>query len=209
MSEPCFREMGPLVGDLVAGLRPYLDRSFALYGHSMGALIVLLFAFRYQDELAGLITTGTALKPMLSNAITVPLVKTASSFIPGMRLIPVDANGISRDPEVCRAYQHDPLVYHGRIPLVTLAALQEAASLCIDSLPSLRLPYLAMHGSDDPLTLVKGAHIILERSGSPDTTVKIYDGLYHEIHNEPEQDQVFEDMLSWLENHTVSVQGKS
>ncbi len=198
----------------VADLRAYVneiqsvypDTPLFLYGHSMGSLIVLLFAFRYQDELAGLITTGTALKPMLSNAATVPILKTASSILPGARLLAVDASSISHDPEVRWAYQHDPLVYHGRLPLVTVAALQDAAKWCIKSLPSLRLPYLALHGSEDTLTQVKGAHIILERSGSPDTTVKIYDGLYHEIHNEPEQDQVFEDMLYWLDNHTTRTQ---
>jgi lysophospholipase len=199
------------VDTYVADLRAYVDEIQAaypdtplfLYGHSMGSLIALLFAFRYQDELAGLITTGTALKPVMSNTVTVPILKTASSLIPGARLIPLDVSAISRDPEVCRTYQHDPLVYHGRIPLITLAALQEAANLCIKYLPDLHVPYLAMHGREDQLTMVKGAHIILERSGSRDTMVKIYDGLYHEIHNEPEQEQVFEDMLYWLDKHTA------
>ncbi|MBN1563396.1 MAG: lysophospholipase [Anaerolineae bacterium] len=195
----------------VADLRTYVDEiqtvfpdtPLFLYGHSMGSLIALLFAFRYQDELAGVITTGIALKPVLSNAVTVPILKTASSLIPGARLIPLDANGLSRDPEVCRAYQADPLVYHGRIPLVTLAALQEAADLCLKRLPNLHIPLLAMHGSDDALTLVKGAQLVLERSGAPDTMVKIYDGLYHEIHNEPEQDQVLADMIEWLDKHST------
>ncbi len=181
----------------------YPDLPVVLYGHSMGSLIALLYAFQYQDELAALVTTGTALKPVNSNAVTAPVLKTASSIIPGARLIALDANGISRDPLVTQAYIADPLVYHGRIPLVTLAALQEAADQCIDRLPGLRVPYLALHGSADPLTMVKGADIILERSGARDTMVKIYEGFYHEIHNEPEHEQVFRDVTSWLSSRII------
>lgn len=186
-------------GNEIRAIHP--DTPLFLYGHSMGSLIALLFTLRYQDELAGLITTGTALKLAGTNPIAVSLMQTTSNILPNARLIGVDANGISRDRAVVKAYIDDPLVYHGRIPLVTLAALQEAADLCIQHLPDLRLPFLAMHGSEDPLTLVKGAHIVLEHSGSPDTIVKIYEGLYHEIVNEPEQEQVFEDMLNWLGEH--------
>ncbi len=51
------------------------------------------------------------------------------------------------------------------------------------------------------MTLPEGAEIVRKWSGSADTTVKIYDNLYHEIHNEPEQDQVFQDIVAWLDQH--------
>jgi lysophospholipase len=201
-----------LVGDFdefVADLRAYFEQVRAaqpglpifLYGHSMGSLISLLFTFRYADDLAGLITTGTALRPARANRVTYALLKAMNGFVPQARVIPLDNTGISRDPAVVQRYRTDPLVYHGALPVQIIEALARAAQTCIEALPTLRLPYLALHGGADPLTLVKAADIIRQTCGSPDTTVKIYDGLYHEIHNEPEQAQVFRDVVAWLDAH--------
>ncbi len=62
-------------------------------------------------------------------------------------------------------------------------------------------PVIRFDGSDDVLTDVSAAEIVRQSSGAPDTTVKVYDGLHHEIHNEPEQDQVLEDIVAWLDAH--------
>jgi alpha-beta hydrolase superfamily lysophospholipase len=86
-----------------------------------------------------------------------------------------------------------------RIGLV--AALVRAAEHSVEELPTLRLPYLALHGGSDPICLPAAAEIIRQRSGSPDTTVKVYQGLYHEVHNEPEQEQVLRDIGDWLDAH--------
>ncbi len=99
--------------EFVTDLRTYFDQVRAahpdlpifLYGHSMGSLIALLFAFRYQDDLAGLITTGTALKPLGVNTALIPLIKTATALTPNMRIVPLDANGVSRDPAVVQRYR--------------------------------------------------------------------------------------------------------
>lgn len=190
----------------VADLRTYFERIRAdfpdlpvvLYGHSMGSLISLLFAFRCQDDLAALITTGTALRLPLSNPVLAALIKAASAVIPSVRLISLDVTAISRDPAVVERYRDDPLVYHGALPVSILAAFARAVARCTAQLPALRLPYLALHGGADTLTRPAGAEMVRARSGSPDTTVTIYDGLFHEVHNEPEQGQVLDDITTWL-----------
>jgi alpha-beta hydrolase superfamily lysophospholipase len=63
------------------------------------------------------------------------------------------------------------------------------------------LPVILMHGQDDALTSPAGSREMFENAGSEDKTLKIYPGLYHEIFNEPEQDQVMADMSDWLEAH--------
>jgi alpha-beta hydrolase superfamily lysophospholipase len=63
------------------------------------------------------------------------------------------------------------------------------------------MPVLIMQGSMDKLVDPDGAQLMFDIIGSSDKALKIYPGLYHEIFNEPERDQVFSDMQSWLEEH--------
>lgn len=194
--------------DYVTDLRAYAQHVRAnlpvtpqvLYGHSMGSLIALLYAQRWQDELAGLITTGTALKLAGVNSALATMVRVLHALRIGGPLAPaLAAEGISRDPAVVAAYCADPLVYRGRMRLGMAAALVRGAQRATRALPALRLPYLALHGGADPLTLPEGARTVQERSGAPDTTVIVYDGLRHEVHNEPEQARVLGDITAWLD----------
>jgi alpha-beta hydrolase superfamily lysophospholipase len=66
-------------------------------------------------------------------------------------------------------------------------------------LPELTLPLLAMHGSADRLAPESGTRRLFEGASSQDKTLRIYPGLYHEVHNEPEQGRVLADVLAWLE----------
>jgi alpha-beta hydrolase superfamily lysophospholipase len=196
--------------DFVADLETYFDQVRAAHpglpvfvlGHSMGSLISLLFAFRHQDTLAGLITTGTALQLVGANPPLVAVLKGAARIAPRARLIKVDSQGVSRDPSVVEQYRADPYNYLKPPTLRLLLEIQRAGQRCIGMMPTLRLPYLALHGGADPLCSVKGTAIITHDCGSSDKTVKIYDGLYHEVHNEPEQEQVIGDIIGWLEVHT-------
>ena len=58
-----------------------------------------------------------------------------------------------------------------------------------------------MSGTSDRLSNPEGSHLLYERAGSKDKTLKLYDGFYHEIFNEPGREQVFGDMESWLTSH--------
>jgi len=125
--------------------------------------------------------------------------------LPNVRLVTLAANGVSRDPAVVERYVNDPLVHVGRMRLALVAEVERASQKAVRLLPTLRLPYLALHGSADPICMCSATEIIRQSSGSPDTTVKVYDGLYHEIHNEPEQAQVLADITTWLEQHLEPV----
>ena len=172
-----------------------------VYGHSMGSIIALRFALRHQSELAGLITTGTALR--LPVSLPAPVVALARRLAPFAGQVPVIApialDGLSRDPQVIADYKADPLVHWGRMRLGWAVEMFDAAQEAERRLPELRLPYLALHGADDPITLPEGAEIVRERAGSPELTVRVYPGLRHEIHNEPEQAQVLNDIGAWLD----------
>ncbi|HEX3050907.1 MAG TPA: alpha/beta hydrolase, partial [Aggregatilineaceae bacterium] len=146
------------------------------YGHSMGSLISLLFALRCQDQLAGLITTGTALIPAGATPQTARILKTISRVSGKLRLVPSVAQNISRDPAVVERYLNDPLVTTGKLPIGAVLRLIQAAEQVKEQLPTLRLPYLALHGGADLITLPDAISLIRERAGSSDLTTKIYEG---------------------------------
>jgi acylglycerol lipase len=65
----------------------------------------------------------------------------------------------------------------------------------------LNVPLLLIHGREDPLTDIKGAEYVYAESIVTDKTIIGYDGLRHEILNEPEKDKVIADVVEWLDNH--------
>jgi len=58
-----------------------------------------------------------------------------------------------------------------------------------------------MHGSADRLSNPKGSQMLYQKVSSADKTLKIYEGYYHEIFNEPGREQVFADVEAWLKTH--------
>jgi acylglycerol lipase len=158
------------------------DKIF-LIGHSMGSIIALLYAIEYQKELAGLITSGGG----LSRPTDPPMPRPK----PGENL---PTAMLSRDPAVIKAYENDPLVYRGPIP--TGFAMFSVMAKLYDLVPQIKLPALIMAGNGGP----DGARsrVLYERIASKDKTLKLYEGLLHEIFNEPEHPQVMADLAAWL-----------
>ncbi|MBI5959262.1 MAG: lysophospholipase [Chloroflexi bacterium] len=193
--------------DFVADLETYFDQvrtaqpglPVFVLGHSMGSLISLLFASRHQDALAGLITTGTALQLVGANPAAVIVMRGVARLIPQARMIKIDSRGVSRNPSVVEKYRADPLNYLKPMTMCLLKEMSDASQRCAALLPELRIPYLALHGSADPLCAAQGTALIEQHCASADKTVKIYEGLYHEVLNEPEQEQVIGDVIGWLE----------
>ena len=91
----------------------------------------------------------------------------------------------------------------GKIPAGLAGAMISAMQSFPERLPSQQLPVLVMHGSADALTDPRGSELVDRLAGSEDKTLVIYDDLFHEIFNEPEQDVVLDEVVSWLERHTA------
>lgn len=190
--------------DFVDDLRRYFEQVRAappvfLYGHSMGSLIALRFAARYPGDLAGLITTGTALHHMGRQRALVSLGSAVARVAPGLRVVRINPAWVSRDPVVVQRYRDDALNYHRALSMRMAMAIQHAAVEALDLLPTLQMPYLALHGGDDPLCFASGVGEIRRRCDPQRTQTRVYAGLRHEIHNEPEQGEVIDDMIAWME----------
>lgn len=170
-----------------------------LLGHSMGGLIALDYALDHQTDLAALMLSGALVLPGEDQPPwLVAIAKVLGKVVPTLGTLALDPKSVSRDPKVVAAYENDPLNFHGKVKAGTGAALLNRLQTFPARLPSLTLPLLVMHGEKDKLTNPEGSRLVHELAGSSDKTLTIYPGLFHEIFNEPEQDQVLTDLTTWL-----------
>ena len=173
-----------------------------LLGHSMGGLIAASMLPRHQDEFVACILSGPALKTDAAPpAIVLLLNRILSAILPTLPMIQLDATAVSRDPAVVGAYVRDPLVFHGKLTSRLIAEMTSAMDNTLASAPAVTLPILLLHGEADTLTSPSGSVEYHANAGSGDKTLKLYPGLYHEIFNEPEKDEVLADASSWIEEH--------
>lgn len=174
-----------------------------LIGHSMGGAIAVGYALAHQAELSGLILSAPACggEQLPIRAWQNAMIKMMSAVAPTAGTVAIPSETISRDPDVVRAYDTDPLVHRGKIPARTTAELLEATRFLPPRFSELKLPLLLLHGSADQLSPVGNSRAVHERASSADKTLKVYGGLYHEVFNEPEKEQVLAELASWLDAH--------
>jgi alpha-beta hydrolase superfamily lysophospholipase len=165
----------------------------------MGGAVALAYAVRHQDRLRGLVLSAPLAALEAASPVTRLAGRVLSAIAPKLGVLDIDASGVSRDPEVVRDYDADPLNYRGKLPARTIAELSRTIGDFPDQVGGLTLPLLTMHGTDDRLTPPEGSEMLIERAGSADKSIIRYDGLYHELLNEPERQQVLDDIVAWME----------
>lgn len=197
------REMSDFTDDLDSlvdiATQAYPGLPVFLLGHSMGGAIALAYALDHQDRLTALALSGPAVIVTSGTpGIVVEIGKVIGRLLPDLPVQKLDSNAVSRDPAVVAAYQADPLVHHGLVPAGIARVLIDNEQSLPQRLPSLTLPVLVLHGTADTLADPAGAQLIADRAGSRDLTLKLYDGLFHEVFNEPENDRVLGELVEWL-----------
>ncbi len=176
-----------------------------LYGHSLGGNLALNYALRRRPALAGVIVTSPFLRP----AFRPPPWKLALGRVL-YRLWPlfsmsneVNPQALSRDRGIARAYTSDPLV-HNRVTARAGLDVLQAGRWAIDHAPEFSLPLLIVHGGADAIASPEASRRFAERVPSA-VTLRVWEGLYHEVHNEPERQAVLAFVLGWLQEHTAAL----
>ncbi|MBE3067588.1 MAG: alpha/beta hydrolase, partial [Chloroflexi bacterium] len=178
------------------------DKPIILLGHSLGGLIVAYYLLDHQAGFKGAIISAPMVRiPANITPMTITMGKILSSIAPKAGILRLDATGLSHDPEVVKAYVNDPLVFHGKTPARLAAEMLKAMLRVTAEAEKITLPFIAMQGSADRLVNPGDAQLLYDKASSKDKSIKIYQGLYHEVFNEPERAVVLKDVETWLKAH--------
>jgi alpha-beta hydrolase superfamily lysophospholipase len=189
--------------DDIEAFQKQLDECFPvlprfLYGHSLGGILVLNYVLRRKSDFVGVISTAAGLRTSLEEQkAKVTMARILGTLIPSVAISSgLDPATISRNKEVVDKYVNDPLV-HDKMSLGFGKLMLSVLPWTFEHAREFSLPLLIMHGTEDKLGYPRGSEEFASHV-KQNCTVKLWDGLYHEIHNEPEQNEVLAYMIDWM-----------
>lgn len=207
-------DVGALITDHLDARRIALAHSrtdsLFLFGHSMGGLITAASTILEPKNLRGTVLTGPALRPLPDvPASAVRALLPAARLIPGLIITPPRQpdfpSALSRDPRVQEAFDADPLCYKGGAPLLTATTMILQGDKTLRRAERVKTPMLVLHGNADTLASLNGSRAFVQGAlaANPDADVhlRIIDGAYHEVLNEPEGPGLIRDIVTWLDMH--------
>jgi len=173
-----------------------------LYGHSLGGNMVLYYSLKVKPDLKGIICTS----PGLGTGVPVPPVKLFAakilkSLLPSMTMDNgLDVDNLSHDPNVIKAYKEDPLV-HPMISSKLAMDMFANGDWIIENASHFSLPILLLQGSEDHIVNLEKTKEFAENVPVSLLTFKIFDGLYHELHNEFDKLEVLTFINEWIKSN--------
>lgn len=173
-----------------------------LYGHSLGGGIVLDYILRVNPRIKGAIVTSPWLRLSFEPPrIKVLLASLMKNLVPGLvQPTGLNVSHISHDQAVVEKYKSDPLI-HDMCSVSLYNEAMKAARYSLDHASELKIPTLLIHGSDDQINSPDGSREFAEKSDK--VQLKIWEGGYHELHNETFKDDVFKYILDWINKKPV------
>lgn len=173
-----------------------------LYGHSMGGNLALNYALRQKPPISGIVLTSPWLrlvhqppKWLAIGAIALNAIVPALLQNTGLK-----AEDISHLPDEVKAYKDDPLV-HSKLSIRNFLAIEKAAEYAIENAKTLDKPLLLMHGTGDKITSHLASSEFCHKAGQK-AELKLWKGLFHELHHEEPRKEIFDFALQWINNHS-------
>jgi alpha-beta hydrolase superfamily lysophospholipase len=127
------------------------------------------------------------------------VLKGLSHVAPHAHVLKLKNEDFSRDAEVVAAMNADPLIAGESQPTQTVAEMVRADERLKEEFGQITLPVLILHGTLDKATKPSGSQLFHDRAGSPDKTLKLYEGHYHDLLNDVGKELVMTDIQAWLE----------
>jgi acylglycerol lipase len=175
--------------------------TFFLYGHSLGGLLTLTFVLKKRPDVKGVVVTAPGLRSALQEQkAKIMMAKLLGTLTPRITMASgLDPKTLSHDQKVVDAYVNDPLV-HDKTSMGFGKSALSAIDFVFANASKFSAPLLVMYGSDDQLTYASGGRDFLKLIHG-DVTIKLWDEMYHEIHNEPDKAEVLNYIIQWMDNH--------
>ncbi|GAA0161702.1 phospholipase [Lithospermum erythrorhizon] len=194
------------VNDMKLFLRKVLAENPGLpcfcFGHSTGGSIVLKAALdpKVNSSISGIVVTSPAVGVQPSHPIFCVLAPIFAFFMPRYQFSAANKEGVvvSRDPQALVAKYSDPLVFTGSIRVRTGYEILRIAAFLQQHQCKLTVPFLVLHGTADNVTDPKASEKLHREASSTDKSIKLYDGLLHDLLFEPEKEDVLKDIIDWL-----------
>jgi acylglycerol lipase len=194
-----------IFGEMIDTLIEITDKTYPsvpifVYGHSFGGGIVLDYILRNRPGIKGAIVTSPWLRLAFEpSRIKRSLAGLMKNIIPDLtQPTGLIVSYISHDKEVIESYKNDPLV-HDKISINLFHGAMASGRYSLTNASTLTIPLLILHGKDDLITSPEASREFAEKSSLAE--LKLWDGGYHELHNEPFRKEVFSFILNWINNH--------
>jgi alpha-beta hydrolase superfamily lysophospholipase len=170
-----------------------------LYGHSLGGILVLHYSLKRKPNVKGVIATSSGLRTALElQPAKIMAARVLGSLIPGVSISSgLETEAISRDEKVVQAYKVDRLV-HDKISLGFGKIMLGVVQWTLEHAAEFPLPLLLLHGKADRIAFPAGSIEFAQAAGDK-CKLLLWDGAYHELHNEPEKNEVFKTMTTWMD----------
>ena len=202
------RQTMPKIDDLLDDLDAFIGearrgepgRPIVLYGHSVGGLVTALYAIERQPQVAGVIVAAPALA-FDAPALQAGAIRLIAPLAPAAKILAIPFAEFSSDPAVVAEMERDPLIAQVSGPAVTARAVIDGVERVWAHPEQLTAPLLAVHGTADRITTPSGSRALVVRAGAADRTLKLYDGLHHDVLRDPGGDQVAADVVAWIDGH--------
>jgi acylglycerol lipase len=196
-------KVGDYVDDLAGAIAIAKSRhpglGVFLLGHSAGGVVGATYVLDNQAELAGFICESFAFQ-VPAPGFALAAIKGLSHIAPHLGVLKLKNEDFSRDPAAVAALNADPYVKDETQPAATVAALVRADERLRTDFPTITIPVLILHGTEDHATVCHGSEFFYEHTGSSDKTLKIYQGHYHDLLADLGKESVMNDILEWVES---------
>ncbi|MCO5247931.1 MAG: lysophospholipase [Chitinophagales bacterium] len=175
------------------------DIPHLIYGHSMGGGLTANYLIRRQPQLKAAVLSAPYFRLKFKQpGIKIFMGRLTQNFVPKLTLpTGLDPNHISRDKSIVEKYKNDPLV-HDKVSAKMGIAIMDAGEYAIAHAQEVHIPTFIIHGTGDLIVDPQGSKDFVANANPSLVSLKLYKGLYHEVHNDPEKDIVIQDVIDWM-----------